>query len=303
MNEDQKKQFLDMDLYKLFEVDEASTIEEIKKAYRKRALESHPDKNLDNKEEAERKFVQLGKAFEVLADKSSKAAYDAVRKARREKAKRDEHLDEKRKKLKDALEQREKSFKEQFQKKTEAMNRTKEEERYQNEVERLRNEGSKILEEEMNFINEQIRLEKKRASSSKQQQQVTTDSSAETKSPRFKINWPSKLDSSKLNEELLSYLFSKYGEVEALVVSKKSSAILEYRNLADAIKCLNDERFLKDTYSLTIKWLGPDLNKSKPNQAETTEVTCLNNEQFTDNFDEMEMAILKKMRQAANAAT
>ena len=300
MNDEQKKQFLDMDLYKLFEVDEASTIEEIKKAYRKRALESHPDKNLDNKEEAERKFVQLGKAFEVLADKSSKAAYDAVRKARRDKAKRDEHLDEKRKKLKDALEQREKCFKEQFQKKTEAMNRTGEEERYQNEVERLRNEGSKILEEEMNFINEQIRLEKKRASSSKHE--ATADSSTDVKSPRFKINWPSKLNAAKLNEELLNYLFSKYGQVEALVVSKKASAILEYRNLADAMKCLDDERFLKDTYSLTIKWLGPELNKSKPHQAESANLTCLNNEQFTDNFEEIEMAILKKMRQAANAA-
>lgn len=144
MNEEQKKQFLDMDLYKLFEVEETATIEQIRKAYRKRALESHPDKNQDNKEAAEKKFVLLGKALEILATGSSKAAYDAVRKARREKAKRDEMLDGKRKKLKDALEEREKWARDKAEKQTEQMKRSNAEERYQKEVDRLRNEGKII---------------------------------------------------------------------------------------------------------------------------------------------------------------
>ncbi len=144
MNEEQKKQFLDMDLYKLFDVEETCTIEQIKKAYRKKALESHPDKNLDRKEEAEKKFVELGKAFEVLATESSRKAYDTVRRARREKAKRDELLDDKRKKLKDALEQREQLARENAAKQTEAMKKSKAEENYQKEVDRLRTEGSKV---------------------------------------------------------------------------------------------------------------------------------------------------------------
>lgn len=145
MNEEQKKQFLDMDLYGLFEIEDTATIEQIKKAYRKRALESHPDKNPNNKEEAEKKFVQLGKALEVLATASSKSAYDAVRKSRKEKARRDEQLDDKRRKLKDALEEREKMFKDISQKRTDDLKKSKEEERYQNEVDRLRNEGNKTL--------------------------------------------------------------------------------------------------------------------------------------------------------------
>ena len=68
MNENQKKEFYEKDLYKIFDLDETATVEQIKKAYRKLALVLHPDKNLDNKEEAEKKFIELGKAFEILSD-------------------------------------------------------------------------------------------------------------------------------------------------------------------------------------------------------------------------------------------
>lgn len=37
-------------------------------SYRKLALKWHPDKNPDNKEEAERKFKELAEAYEVLSD-------------------------------------------------------------------------------------------------------------------------------------------------------------------------------------------------------------------------------------------
>ncbi len=68
MNDNQKQQLLDQDLYKLFDLEEICTLEQIKKAYRKKALEIHSDKNLDNKEEVEKNFIELGKAFEILSD-------------------------------------------------------------------------------------------------------------------------------------------------------------------------------------------------------------------------------------------
>ena len=41
-------------------------------------------------------FEKLDKAFEILVDKNARSAYDVVKRARREKAKRDEQLDDKR---------------------------------------------------------------------------------------------------------------------------------------------------------------------------------------------------------------
>lgn len=55
--------------YDLLEIDNNASNEDIKKAYRKMAIKHHPDKNPDNKEEAEQKFKKVSEAYEILCNK------------------------------------------------------------------------------------------------------------------------------------------------------------------------------------------------------------------------------------------
>ena len=65
-----------VDYYELLGISKTANDTEIKKAYRKLALKHHPDRNPDNKEEAETKFKEIGKAYQVLSDASKRKQYD-----------------------------------------------------------------------------------------------------------------------------------------------------------------------------------------------------------------------------------
>ncbi|CAJ1395399.1 unnamed protein product [Effrenium voratum] len=45
-------------------------------AYRKLSMKYHPDKNQDNKEKAQKKFIEISHAYEVLSDPEKKSKYD-----------------------------------------------------------------------------------------------------------------------------------------------------------------------------------------------------------------------------------
>jgi molecular chaperone DnaJ len=63
------------DYYEVLGVSRESSADEVKKAYRKKAIKYHPDKNPDNKE-AEDKFKEAAEAYEVLSDSQKKQRYD-----------------------------------------------------------------------------------------------------------------------------------------------------------------------------------------------------------------------------------
>ncbi|XP_008946350.1 PREDICTED: dnaJ homolog subfamily C member 17-like, partial [Merops nubicus] len=127
----------------------------VKKAYRQKALSCHPDKHPDDPRAAE-VFHQLSQALAVLTDAAARAAYDRVRKAKKQAAERTQKLDERRKKVKLDLEARER----------EAQTHESEEEEIrttrslEQEIIRLREEGSRQLEEQQRLIREHIRLER-----------------------------------------------------------------------------------------------------------------------------------------------
>lgn len=64
------------DYYEILSVERGASEDQIKKAYRRAAMEWHPDKNPDNHEEAEEKFKEVTEAYSVLIDSQKRQQYD-----------------------------------------------------------------------------------------------------------------------------------------------------------------------------------------------------------------------------------
>ena len=75
------KKSLRKDLYKVIGVGKHATESEIKKGYRKSAMQWHPDRHSagtdEEREEAEKRFKEVGEAFDILSDPQKKQKYDA----------------------------------------------------------------------------------------------------------------------------------------------------------------------------------------------------------------------------------
>ncbi|XP_024588151.1 dnaJ homolog subfamily C member 17 isoform X4 [Neophocaena asiaeorientalis asiaeorientalis] len=259
------KELLQMDLYALLGIEEKATDKEIKKAYRQKALSCHPDKNPDNPRAAEL-FHQLSQALEVLTDAAARAAYDKVRKAKKQAAERTQKLDERRKKVKLDLEARER------QAQAHGSDEEEEEESQstgtlEQEIKRLREEGSRQLEEQQRVIQEQIRQEREqrlRGMAENPESRGTPKLkvspadlratshhllSAEQMLPWAQLKWKSK-SQGRYSRDVLLRLFQKYGEVLNLVLSSKKAgtAVVEFAT----IKAAGSVRSERDYESLVM---------------------------------------------------
>ena len=66
------------DYYEVLGVPSSASEQQIKSAYRKKALEHHPDRNPERREEAEEKFKESSEAYSVLGDPQKRAQYDRL---------------------------------------------------------------------------------------------------------------------------------------------------------------------------------------------------------------------------------
>lgn len=65
-----------VDYYNVLKVSKQASEEDLKKSYKRLAMKWHPDKNSENKKEAEAKFKQISEAYDVLSDQQKRQIYD-----------------------------------------------------------------------------------------------------------------------------------------------------------------------------------------------------------------------------------
>jgi len=66
------------DYYAILEIEKSANADEIKKAYKKLALKYHPDRNPENKKEAEEKFKLISEAYTILSNEDKRRQYDIM---------------------------------------------------------------------------------------------------------------------------------------------------------------------------------------------------------------------------------
>ena len=295
----------DLDLYLLLGVETDAAEKDIKKAYRKKALKCHPDKNPDNPKAAE-EFHRLSDAYEVLSDEAARKAYDTILKARKASEIRKRQLDSKRRKMRDDLEEREKRAKDDAE--AELLNQNtkakSDEERLAEEIARLRRRGNAMLEEEQQRIRDEIEREK-RARRDSNLSDAASASTLPKGGTKLKVRWKNDPDGRYVKESLRK-IFSKYGDVAEVVVmdgggGTKGSGLVEMCTPLAADMASKIEVGFAEC-PLKVKLLGEERSSAKPQRQETlfpsaasSSSSAFDNELSRET--DFESLVMRKMRQ------
>ncbi|NXA11203.1 DJC17 protein, partial [Sapayoa aenigma] len=238
-------------------------------------------------------FHQLSQALAVLTDAAARAAYDKVRRAKRQAAERTQKLDEKRKKVKLDLEAREREAQSQETEEEEIrITRSLEE-----EIIRLREEGSRQLEEQQRLIREQIRLEREQLSQGEHR------GARSPHLPHVHLRWKCRKEDETgggYSKDVLLQILQKYGDVLNLVISsrKTGSAVVEFATVKAAEMAVKNEVGLTNN-PLKISWLEgqPQSHPStvlsdSTSQPRTSQASVVSERDY-------ESLVMMRMRQAA----
>ena len=272
----------DQDLYGLLDVALEATEKEIKKAYRKKALVCHPDKNPGDEKAAER-FHLLSQALAVLSDPAARKAYDAVLKAKQAALVRSRQLDQKRKKLKDELDARESAAAAAAADQAKAKETS--EKSLQKELERLQEEGRKQLEEEQERLSQMV----KQAATASAAAATTNDGPV-----KLKVKWKGGVGYTK---EQLQSVFHKYGDVvNVVVLAEKKAGLVEMKSRSAAQLASQIETGYSDN-QFKVKLLGGEA-ESKPSRPAAVPVVDDPFGSSEKSFNDYETLVMRQMRQA-----
>jgi len=290
-----------IDWYELLGVATDADENTIKKAYRKKALSCHPDKNPDNPKAVEL-FHQLSQALSVLTDEDARKAFDNLLKAKKANKIRNDQLDAKRKKMKDDLEARERAA--QYNKDDIILS----EKKLAAEIERLQKEGKRQLEEENEKL---IKMMEEEMNNSTSQQNQSSNYKVDNSSTKLKVRWKSSSKSnSKYDEDTLRTIFCKYGDVGEIIVlpNKKKpdsfSGLIEMKGLQSAKMAVNIETGFQDNPFKSVKLLDTDGNV-EPQQTPNQNIQQPSYQAYDQNpskntassFDDYETLVMRQLRQ------
>ncbi|THD20985.1 DnaJ subfamily A member 3 [Fasciola hepatica] len=217
---------MDVDLYAFFGISEESSAGDVKKAYKDKARQLHPDKNKDNPR-AKEEFQQLKDFYDILHDPVTRKEYDRKWKAKRESIRRHQSLDVERRKLKEKLEKREAQARlaREHQRQTSATSAV---------ADQIRREWQRHTEQ----IETEARLERKRRREEQLLRSCESDSKIGVSSDYLvRVKWNHSENpevSAMYTKDFLLTCLSEYGDVSTLMLGKRGSAVAEFTELSDA---------------------------------------------------------------------
>ncbi|RWR84510.1 dnaJ subfamily C member 17-like protein [Cinnamomum micranthum f. kanehirae] len=268
--------------------------DEIKKAYRAKALISHPDKN-PNDPLAHSTFQKLKTSYEILSDATARAAFDALLAAKLDRLRHHARLDSKRRRMMDDLDQRERASEASPVDPSE-LDRRKEEaaaKKFQQEVARIR---------EM--------YAKKMAAGTKKgdDRDTAVGANAEAgneldKEKILKVSW--EREGEDYSAARLKEVFGRFGEVEDVVIrakgsKKRRSALIVMKSKAAAVSATRNMcgDLSNPLLVLPLHSNAADLPSASPAKYAEPETPNLGN-LVGAGYQAYEDSILKKLQKAA----
>ena len=284
------------DWYELLHVKPDATLDEIRKAFKKRTIETHPDRNQSNPK-AQELFIQVRKAWEVLSDEKARAAFDAVLKVKAARLQREREMDVKRKTMRDDLFARENAFKKQ------RLDEERAKANFEAEMDRLKREGWRKFKEQEEERDTQA-AQPATTFGTRPAPQVDTSRTS------IKVTWNRK--KMTYDAEKLRSVFSKFGEL-VFIKAKSKSAIVVFARAEDAAEAEAAVAVGDTGKDLDVKWTeDKPAQRAAPAPTPSVSSAAATSHAFpptapaqlaahlqAEAHDEFEFAVLAKMRAAA----